>query len=168
MTSVLDLNAMFSYDRDTGKLFWREQPSNNVKVGEEAGWIDNSGYRRVLWRGAKYQVHRLVWDILHPEDPVLEHEEIDHLDRDRLNNRPGNLRKVSRMLNMCNKTLYRNNRSGVPGVCWRKDVSKWAVRVNSGGMHMHLGLFEDLFEAVCARKSAQNKLSFHNNHGAKQ
>lgn len=164
---MINWHEVFHYDETTGLLYWVNSPGVRIKAGSLAGWIDNSGYRRVLYRGVKYQAHRIIWDMLNPGKTLKRNEDIDHIDHDRLNNRPGNLRIASRMLNMGNKTLYRNNRSGVPGVCWRKDVSKWAVRVNSGGMHMHLGLFEDLFEAVCARKSAQNKLSFHRNHGVK-
>lgn len=167
MTSAKDWNEVFIYEETTGFLFWKIRPATKVRAGDVAGWVDSRGYVRVLFKGRKYQAHRIIWDILNPQNPVGTDEEIDHIDHDRANNRPHNLRKASRNLNMCNKTLYKNNRSGVPGVCWRKDISKWAVRVNSGGIHLHLGMFPDLFDAVCARKSAQNKLSFHKNHGVK-
>ena len=158
---------IFTYSPETWLLYWRIKPGVRINIGDEAGWIEDYGYRRVLYRRKKYLAHRIIWEMLHPDEPLSEDEEIDHIDHDRANNLPYNLRKVSRMINLCNKKLYHNNMSGVPGVCWRKDTAKWAVRINSGGIHMHLGMFADLFEAICMRKSAENKLSFHENHGTK-
>jgi hypothetical protein len=43
---------------------------------------------------------------------------IDHIDRDRLDNRAANLRAVSYRINSINKGLHRNNKTGVAGVHW--------------------------------------------------
>lgn len=164
---MINWAAVLKYEPETGLLYWRIKPAARVSAGSLAGWVDNSGYRRILYKRGKYQAHRIIWDILHPEDPIQDDEDIDHIDHDRLNNRPYNLRKASRSENMANKTLYRSNKSGVPGVCWRKDNKVWASRISCKGTHIHLGFYPDWFDAVCARKSAEYKFGFHHNHGVK-
>ncbi len=164
---MINWSAVLRYESDTGLLYWRIKPAARVAVGSLAGWADNSGYRRILYKRGKYQAHRIIWDLLHPEDPIQDDEDIDHIDHDRLNNRPHNLRKVSRSENMVNKTLYSNNKSGVPGVVWSKACKKWVSRIVSEGEHVHLGYHIDWFDAVCARKSAEYKFGFHHNHGVK-
>lgn len=44
---------------------------------------------------------------------------------------------------------------GVPGVWWYRQRSKWKAAIGWGGAERHLGHFDDWFEAVCARKSAE-------------
>lgn len=62
-------------------------------------------------------------------------------------------------------SLFRTNISGVAGVHFRKCRNKWRARIMVDGIDIHLGHFSDKFEAICARKSANNKYGFHENHG---
>jgi len=45
----------------------------------------------------------------------------------------------------------------IQGVNWRKSTSRWVAAITSGGAYTHLGYYLDWFEAVCARKSAENR-----------
>ncbi len=161
----MNWGEVFRYDTETGLLYWRIKPAVRVAIGDLAGWTDNSGYQRVLFCGVRYQVHRIIWDMHNPNNPVMRSEEVDHIDHNRLNNILSNLRKVNRKENMENKKLYRNNKSGVPGVVWNKRDERWVARITTNQVQTHIGYFVDWFDAVCARKSAENKYGFHCNHG---
>ncbi|OPE12991.1 hypothetical protein APA59_06860, partial [Pseudomonas aeruginosa] len=56
-----------------------------------------------------------------------------------------------------NLPLLRNNKSGIAGVQWRPDFSRWVaqVKVRTGEKQksIYLGSFETIFDAACARKS---------------
>src|ERR1700685_1864374 len=51
--------------------------------------------------------------------------EVDHRDGNGLNNQRHNLRIATHGQNMCNRSMQKNNISGVRGVCWHKDAGKW-------------------------------------------
>jgi len=51
-----------------------------------------------------------------------------------------------------NRRLSILNKSGVKGVYWRKQSNKWCAKFNG----KHLGLFDNLLDAVCIRKSSEN------------
>lgn len=42
------------------------------------------------------------------------------------------------------------------GVTYRKDRGKWKARISNGQKELNLGLFADKWDAICARKSAEN------------
>lgn len=62
--------------------------------------------------------------------------------------------------------LHYTPETGVTGVHRNKLTGKWEVFINSNRTRHYLGLFNDFFEAVCARKSAEVKHGFHVNHGS--
>ena len=61
--------------------------------------------------------------------------------------------------------MKKNNSSGVTGVIWHKRYRKWQAQMKINSLQKHLGSFSDKFEAICARKSAENRFGFHPNHG---
>ena len=56
-----------------------------------------------------------------------------------------------------NKTLFKNNTSGVKGVSWSKQKQKWEAYIKFQGKQFHLGLFDDIEEAKEAREEAEIK-----------
>lgn len=154
----------FRYEPETGKLFWRISPSRAIRAGTEVCYI-NDGYLRVGFKGRGYFAHRIIWGILHPEDPIADGEEIDHIDHNRTNNRPENLRKVPGIDNRRNKTKDHRNTSGTTGVGWHSYHKKWQAKISVDGVRVYLGLFHSLDDAIAARKAAEIKYGFHKNHG---
>lgn len=48
--------------------------------------------------------------------------------------------------------------SGVPGVTWHKQTGKWRARIKRNGKEISLGFFENLEDAICARKEAEAQI----------
>ena len=84
-------------------------------------------------------------------------KEIDHIDRDKLNNRRSNLRECSHSGNMINRGIQKNNKSGIPGVCWDNGRSKWMAHAKVNRKTINLGRFDSIDDAVKARKQAEIK-----------
>lgn len=80
----------------------------------------------------------------------------DHKNRDGLDNRRENLRKVSYIENGFNRRLAKNNTSGVTGVCWDRAENKWRVDIMVAQKSIFSGYFTDKTKAIQARKSAED------------
>jgi len=83
--------------------------------------------------------------------------EIDHINRNRLDNRFENLRSVTFGQNNMNVSVGTNNTSGVTGVSWHKGARKWQAGIMLDYKNKHLGLFERKQDAIDARKEAERK-----------
>ena len=84
--------------------------------------------------------------------------DIDHKNRNGLDNRRCNLRPATRGQNNVNSGLPRNNTSGIRGVVWDKARGKWAARIKHNGEHINLGRFDTLAEASQARNEVGVRL----------
>ena len=127
-------------------------------------YISHNGYACTNDRfTTNHKMHRVLWVTFN--GPIPEGMDIDHINGDRLDNRPENLRIVTRKENMRNSKRYVTNISGVTGVGWVNRESKWRAKVMIDYKMKHLGYYDDWFEAVCARMSANNRYGFHENHG---
>jgi hypothetical protein len=128
------LKELLKYDSETGMFYWLVSTSNRVKAGEPAGSISN-GYRIIMVDKRAYRAHRLAWLYAFGSFPV---NQIDHIDRDRLNNRICNLRQATNQQNSQNVSRPRsNNKSGYLGV--RKQGDKWVASIYMHGKKTHLG-----------------------------
>jgi len=133
-----------------GKLFWRVDRTGKALAGSEAGRVDSRGYSQISVDGVRYATHPLVWCMFHGEMPK---HEIDHINRNKLDNRIENLRDVPRSLNVKNKSRYKNNSSGHPGV--RKECGAWRTYLSN----KYLGTYEHMRHAALARRFHEK---FHN------
>lgn len=82
----------FTYDYETGQI-------KRNKWRAKVGGLDKDGYLVVGIKGRKVKYHRLVWFLCKGYYPS---SELDHIDRNRLNNRIENLREVTRSQNLSN------------------------------------------------------------------
>lgn len=83
--------------------------------------------------------------------------EVDHINRDRLDNRRGNLRLASRFQNARNLGVRKNNSTGVIGVYFDKRRNKWYSQIHLEGKTITLGCFVQKKEAINARLAAEVK-----------
>ncbi len=165
MTCQIEWGKYFVYDPESGLITNRIYRSPNAQAGTVVGCLKDNGYLTVRLNGKLHYVHRIAWDLIHPNDPLKPVEEIDHINHDRSDNRAVNLRKVSRLSNSVNQSLRRTNTSGQMGVCWHRASGKWTAVIMVDGATKYLGLFADKHEAIAARKAAEEKYGFHENHG---
>lgn len=158
------MNELLEYNEVTGVLFWKDN-RGRVKKGDQAGYVlkHHSGkyYRMVQINGKAMYAHRVAWELKTGCKPKMH---IDHIDGDGLNNSFSNLRLVSSSDNAKNLKVYKNNKTGVMGVT--RFRGKYKSTITEGGVTEHLGVFDNLFDACCARKSRERDLSFHLNHGS--
>jgi hypothetical protein len=159
--TVDEVREAFDYNEETGELIWKIKPCKKVGIGVVAGSYDKNGYRRLGYKSKNYFIHRLVWAYVHGKFPP---NDIDHIDGNPANNKIGNLRAVSHEENLKNSKLHKNNTSGVAGVSKYKSLG-WIACIGISGKKVHLGCFDDFFEACCARKSAESKYGYYPNHG---
>jgi len=155
------LKEVLHYNPNTGLFEWIDRLSNRVKINDVAGTLSN-GYITIQVFSKLYQAHRLAWLYMTGSWPK---EHIDHINHIRDDNRWINIRGATNSENQKNKTKRKDNKSGVTGVCWDKQRQKWSSELKVDGVKVHLGRNTDKFEAICARKSADNKYGFHENHG---
>ena len=167
------IKMALDYNGETGIIKWNKLDmvfflnakscsGYNIRAGNEAGYLAENGYMYIRFQDKLYRAHRLAWYLTYGEWP---NGQIDHINGIRNDNRIENLRVVDDAENRKNMCLRTDNKSGVSGVHWYKAYEKWMVYINSNGKRKNLGYFSDLFEAVCARKSAERDMGFHLNHG---
>ena len=165
--SAAYLHQRLSYQSETGKLFWKYDPSmrpqwNSCWAGKEAFTTDLKGYRQGSIDGRNYLAHRIVWVMLYGEAPP---DQIDHINHDRSDNRKENLREVTNAVNGKNQSINSRNTSGVMGVSWSTRDKRWYAYINVDGARINLGSFKTRKSAIAARLSAEQKFGFHKNHG---
>ena len=114
--------------------------------------IDKGGYVITKIKSKVIKLHRFVLGIHLTPEP-----EVDHIDRDKCNNRRSNLRFSDRSGNCINKNLLPSNKSGKTGVYWNKSIEKWMAQINKDGERYYLGCFDRKEDAVEARISAEIK-----------
>jgi len=170
------LDQVLKYDPDTGKLFWRVRPVtmftqgksadrprsamhacnqwNSRWAGKLASTLKPDGYCYIHFNYRTELAHRIAYKIMTGVDPV----EIDHIDRNRSNNKWSNLREGSRSSNLRNLALRPSNTSGYHGVSFSKRQQKWIASI-------WLGSFDSKEEAIETRKKYEALLGYHTNHG---
>ena len=156
-----EFKEVLDYNKDTGIFTWRVDVGGKSKVGSPAGNLNTDGYVRICFKGKRVPAHRLAWYFVYGYIPTM----LDHKDRNRTNNRINNLRLTTTKLNGQNRSLAKNNASGVTGVRFKPYKSKtgngqFAAYIKIDNVLHELGYFVDFFEAVCARKSAERFYGF--------
>lgn len=105
------------------------------------------------WRGTDGFLN-FVNDI--GEKPSLTHS-IDRIDDNGIYE-PGNVRWATKTEQSVNRSIFKNNKSGVMGVNFNKHLGKWHARIAYGNTRHHLGFFDTLSEAKKARKEAEKRI----------
>lgn len=132
------------------------------KVGDVMGFVNSRGYRRISISGKIYQAHRLAWLYHYGAWPK---DQIDHINGNRCDNRIDNLREVTNAENGKNTSRHRGNKTGVSGVHIHSQNGNYVAQIRVSNRLIHLGCFDNIFDAACARKSAEYRFGFHANHG---
>jgi len=107
-------------------------------------------------RGKAFFVHRLAWFIVYGSWAKY----LDHINRDKLDNRILNLREADHTKNMHNRPGQRGSSSKYRGVSSSVDGKKWRVRITPPGRKpIQIGKF-DSEELAASAYNKQAKIFF--------
>lgn len=132
------LRKLFDYDPSTGVVTRLVCTANRHVVGEPVGSSGARGYLQATIHSKKYPLHRLIWMWMYGKWPP---QMVDHIDRDRTNNRLSNLRCVTHAENCHNQGRGRRNWSDYIGVSWDKSRCLWTSGICVDGRRRNLGRF---------------------------
>jgi HNH endonuclease len=105
--------------------------------------------------GCHIYLYHVIW-VFHTNGKWAKNE-LDHIDRNRRNNKVSNLREATRSENQMNKRCQDNNKSGITGVFWHGLYRKWAARIKINSFTIYLGDFDNIEDARQARYDAEDK-----------
>lgn len=129
------------FEYQDGDLIWKINSGVNKVKGKKAGALSN-GYLRFKYNGKKYLNHRVIFEMHHGYCP----EFIDHINRNRSDNKINNLRQATHSINAFNRETWikRNLPRGVYEV-----KNRYISKVGS----IYLGSFDNIKEALEVRNS---------------
>lgn len=140
----LNNNKIFLFDiEDFDKIYnykWYENPEGYIKTS-----IKIKGINRHL------TLSRIIMNI--QDEKII----VDHINHKIYDNRKNNLRIATSSENNMNKCKSPLNKSGCIGVCWSKKREKWVAYINVNYKHIFLGYFNNIEDAIRARKEAEIK-----------
>ena len=122
-------------------------PSGISKGGKPIGWIHKGRYWRMRVNGKAVMCHVVIME-LKTGEPIPEGLEVDHINRNGLDNSIENLRLVDRQTNVCNTGCRKDSKTGVKGVSYREGRLKpYSAHKQRNGIRKCIS-FETLEEAV--------------------
>lgn len=142
-----EIQKVLSYDESTGAFTWRfrdnERAWNTKQAGKVAGTITRSGYIVIHVGYKRFRAHRLAW-VYANGDVLDDYTEVDHINRNRSDNRISNLRTATKSQNMGNSIGH--SKTGLPkGVVRNK--KRFSARFMADRKLQYLGTFDTATEA---------------------
>jgi len=131
-------------------LFFQIDEEDYQRVSQHGWSFSTFGYIKAGINGKCIYLHRFL---LNPPDEI----EIDHINRDKLDNRSVNLRLASRSLNCLNVEARKDNKFGCRGVSYFKPRGTYVARIQIENKRRIIGYFKTVEEAVEARMEALDR-----------
>lgn len=153
------LKELLHYDPETGVFSNNINRSSRALKGLKTGTDNGRGYIKIKINKKMYYAHRLAWLYKYGYSPE---NEIDHINRNKSDNRLCNLRHVSRVCNSQNSSISIRNKTGVTGVSFHKKAKKWIVQVRNNNNSVYVGIFDNFVNAVYSRWEAEKKYGYAN------
>ncbi|MFE6167028.1 HNH endonuclease [Viridibacillus arvi] len=148
-------NHVIMYVKKKGKVYQSLFSINDfMKVADHDGtWgLDSKGYIKRNVKGKVIYLHKLL-------KPTPKGMVVDHINRNKLDNRQENLRTITKSQNLQNVNGRSNSISGVRGVSIDKRGSsiRWRARLNVDRKEIHLGHYDTKEEAERAAIEGRKK-----------
>lgn len=149
------LRELLNYNPETGDFVWLKTASAKATKGSVAGCLYHPrNYRIIRVDQVRYPAHRLVWLYVHGRWPS---NEIDHINANPSDNRLANLREATVTQNKQNTGPHKDAQSGLKGMWYRRERSRWVAQIVVGGELKRLGSFRDKLAAARAYDEAARK-----------
>ena len=141
------MNLMKERYEVSGKgLIVKTKSHKSPEVGEEVGTLNRQGYLQLGVKSRIFLLHHLVWFLTHGSWPE---KSIDHIDGDKVNNHPNNLRLFSHAENLRGNNKKRQGTTSKYRGVVRLKKGKGRYRASASGMY--IGLYKTEEEAAIAR-----------------
>lgn len=122
-----EISEYLEYDESSPScLRWKDTQKGNRKPFEIAGYQTKKGYWVCCLNYQTYKVHRLVWVLFNKND-LKSNMVIDHIDRDKGNNKINNLRLVTHRENILNTSSVDDAKN--ISVWWNSSRCFYVIRV---------------------------------------
>lgn len=82
---------------------------------------------------------------------------VDHLNRNKKDNRKSNLRHANRSDNALNSKISSKNKSGYRNIYWNDALDKWTVQIRRSGKLLYSASFLSIKEAIASRDFVLSK-----------
>jgi len=139
---INEINRRFYYDPSSPSgLRWKENlytgKFNKIIIAKKdtiAGSLNTRGYYYIAIKKKHYGAARIVW-MLH-NGLISGSEQIDHIDRNKVNNCIDNLRIVDIRVNSQNRGMNSRNKSGINGVTFyftKSGIKMWSAHWTKKG-----------------------------------
>jgi len=140
-------------------LIYEDGKVQNKKTKRYLSTCDNNGYLQVgLYQNGRhknYKIHRLIAEhyIPNPDN----RKEVDHINRNKKDNRIENLRWVTRSENNLNTTVQKDNALGIKNICYDKTYDRYDYKKTIMGQR-HRKTFKTLEEAIAYKEEYELSL----------
>lgn len=123
---------------------------------ESRNWYpDKDGYLVCgYYYFGRYQVSRFHRIVMHAKAGEI----VDHINKNRKDNRKRNLRRCAFTENDRNRGLYSTNTSGVTGVFFDKECGMWLANISYNGRRVYIGRYKHKEDAIMARLKKEVEL----------
>lgn len=172
------LKKLIDYNPETGEAVWKTRdpsdfPADGKYSAERLAATFNGRYagrpamtsiqdaarwprKHTHLDGEHYLAARVIWKLVYNEEP----EEIIADNSDLCDLRLANLKATATIYRTKNRTMFRDNTSGVRGVFWDSNRNQWRAEIKANGRKVNLGRFGRKEEAIKAREQAEQKYGF--------
>jgi len=126
------------------------------KVNQKIGSPQQDGYLQTIIDGKATLIHRLIYEFVH--GPIPKNLVIDHINRDKQDNRIENLRLVTPSNNSHNQGVRKDSSTGVKGVRFEKFAKKFRGEICINRVRRKTKYFATIEEASAALDDLRKKL----------